>query len=129
MLEQKDIEAHHRRVKRMDRIDSMPKDMRELVHEHGLTVVDAFLACGVTKARHMRHLIKTIKQGGYEIGRRGKNYMPEGWGVSYEMVMVPSEPTRRMVEASMAEVANFDIECTKYEKHRRRLVAAIKAAK
>lgn len=59
-----------KRIKRMNRVDSMPADVRGVVHDFGLTVVDAFLQCGVTKAKHMRHLINTVRQGSVEIGNR-----------------------------------------------------------
>lgn len=59
-------------IARMDRVDSMSPDVRAIVHEHGLTIVDAFLQCGVTKAKHMRHLINTIRAGSYEIGNRSE---------------------------------------------------------
>lgn len=59
-----------KREVRMSRVDAMPADVRAIVHEEGLTIVDAFLAVGVTKAKHMRHLISTIRQGSVEIGNR-----------------------------------------------------------
>lgn len=55
---------HERAVKRMNRIDEMPKEMRECVHEFGLTIVDAMLACGVKEARHIRHLVNTVREEG-----------------------------------------------------------------
>ena len=75
-----DREEYLRRVKtRMDRIDAMPKDVREIVHEHGLTVVDALLAAGVTKGRVMRHLISVIRQGSsaWGNGTRGNDQFNE----------------------------------------------------
>jgi hypothetical protein len=67
--------------KRMSKIDAMPKDIRELVHEHGLTMVQAFMDCGVTKAKHIKHLITTVQRGSYEIGDRTDNpsQLKEGW--------------------------------------------------
>lgn len=68
-------ESFHERVKqRMDRVDSLPKELRALVHEHGLTVVDAFLQCGVTKPKHIQHLIKVVRAGSavYGNGTRGE---------------------------------------------------------
>jgi hypothetical protein len=49
-----------KRVRRMDRIDSMPPGLRECVHEFGLNVVDACLSYGVTKPERIRHLVNTI---------------------------------------------------------------------
>lgn len=54
----------------MNRVDSLPPDIRALVHEHGLTIIDSFLAVGVTKAKHIRHLINVVRQGSVEIGNR-----------------------------------------------------------
>lgn len=49
-----------RRRDRMARIDAMPPDMRELVHKYGLRIVDACTALGITKARHITHLVECV---------------------------------------------------------------------
>jgi hypothetical protein len=49
-----------KRRARMDRIDSLPPEVREIVHEYGSTVVNALIECGVSKPRHMRHIIVTV---------------------------------------------------------------------
>ena len=49
-----------RRRDRMSKIDGLPPDMRALVHEYGFNVVQAFLDLGVTKSRHIRHLVETV---------------------------------------------------------------------
>jgi hypothetical protein len=49
-----------KRRERMDKIDAMPEDIRELVHEYGSTVVNAFMQNGVTKANRIRHLVETV---------------------------------------------------------------------
>lgn len=49
-----------RRQDRMKRVDALSPDVRELVHEYGFTVVDAFLSLKITKARHIRHLVETV---------------------------------------------------------------------
>lgn len=49
-----------RRAERMARIDAMPPEMRELVHNYGLTVVDTCVALGVRKPRQIRHLVEAI---------------------------------------------------------------------
>ena len=61
----------------MNRIDAMPKDVREVIHDHGLTVVDALLTAGITKARVMRHLIDVIRQGSsaWGNGTRGSDQL------------------------------------------------------
>ncbi len=62
--------ARGRVIKRMERVDAMAPAMRDLVHEYGLTLVDSFVQCGVTKPKHIRHLIETVRRGSYEIGNR-----------------------------------------------------------
>lgn len=52
-----------RATMRMEKIDSLAPDVRELVHEFGWTVVNAFLTHGVTKARIIRHLIMMVVDG------------------------------------------------------------------
>jgi len=48
-----------KRTARMDAIDGMPPAIRELVHEYGFNVVKAFMDCGVTKAKQIKHLVET----------------------------------------------------------------------
>jgi hypothetical protein len=103
---------------RMDRIDAMPPDIRALIHEEGLTVVQAFIDQGVRKAAGIRHLIEQVRKGSNDAAT----------GVSQRtMCLVPMEPTLEMIDASMATVSNHDVEVTKHEKHRLRLRAAIRA--
>lgn len=49
-----------RREQRMARVDGLPPDIRALVHDYGLNVVQAHLDIGVTKAKHIRHLVETV---------------------------------------------------------------------
>ena len=67
-LAEKSIGFVERRRARMDRVDRMSRELRACVHEFGLTVVDAFMQCGVTNPRHIRHLVKTVHEGSVEIG-------------------------------------------------------------
>lgn len=48
------------RRNRLDRVDNMPAELRELVNSYGLAVVDTCMALGVTKARHIKHLVETV---------------------------------------------------------------------
>lgn len=110
---------------RMARLDALPKEIRELIHEHGLTVVQAFLDQGVTKAAGIRHLIQQVRTGSLEPGIGGGS--GKGWVQSGRtMCVVPREPTPAMIDASMAEVSNHNVTVDKYEKHRLRLRAAIR---
>jgi len=49
-----------KRAARMAQIDALPPATRDLVHEYGFTVVKPFLELGVTKPRHIRHLVETV---------------------------------------------------------------------
>lgn len=49
-----------RRIARMKQIDRMPPELRELVHEYGLNIVRAFLDIGVSKPKHIRHLVESV---------------------------------------------------------------------
>lgn len=49
-----------KRTSRMAAVDVMPDDVRALVHEYGLNTVRAFLDIGVTKPRHIRHIVETV---------------------------------------------------------------------
>lgn len=49
-----------KRQLRMDAVDRLPQPMRELVQTYGLTVVNAFMDCGVKKPSQIRHLVETV---------------------------------------------------------------------
>lgn len=66
----RDYAAHQRAVARMARIDDLPPSLRECVHEYGWTIVNAFLQAGVRKAKHIHHVIATVRKGSVEIGKR-----------------------------------------------------------
>lgn len=65
-------ESQARRAKRMARIDAMPPDIRACVHDFGLTIVQAMLEAGVKKAKHIRHIVRTVRDGSYQGPRDGK---------------------------------------------------------
>lgn len=58
--EEREQRVRDNRVRRMERIDAMPSDMRKLVHAYGLTVVETCTALGVTQPRHIRHIVETV---------------------------------------------------------------------
>ncbi len=64
-------EDQSRRAARMARVDAMPADVRACVHDYGLTIVDACMQLGVVKARHIRHLVETVRCQSYQ-GKRDK---------------------------------------------------------
>ena len=49
-----------KRRARMSEIDRLSPELRELVHKYGYTVVNNFIACGVTKPKHIRHLVERV---------------------------------------------------------------------
>jgi 2-polyprenyl-6-methoxyphenol hydroxylase-like FAD-dependent oxidoreductase len=49
-----------KRRNRMAEIDRQSPEIRALVHIYGWHVVDMFLRNGVTKAKHIRHLVETV---------------------------------------------------------------------
>lgn len=62
--ERREMEAEHAihsrkftAERRMAMIDKWPKEMRELAHELGHTIVEQFMACGVRKPNQIRHLV------------------------------------------------------------------------
>ena len=66
-----------KREARMQKIDALPADIRELVHEYGYHIVNSFMLHGVSKAKHIRHLVETVldefspTRGAYSVqGRR-----------------------------------------------------------
>lgn len=61
-MEPSEFLAHvqSKRIARMEQIDAMPKEMRELVNAYGLTVVKTCMDLGVTKPKHIKHLVERI---------------------------------------------------------------------
>lgn len=55
-----DIVLARKRVQRFDAIDSLPPELRELVHHYGWTVVRAYLDTGISKPANIRHLVETV---------------------------------------------------------------------
>lgn len=57
--------------KRMDTVDNLPGDIRALIHEYNYGIVEAFLSCGVSKAKQIRHLIERARgdSASYSNGR------------------------------------------------------------
>ncbi len=147
---ERDIEASYhpdfnaaiveRAQKRMDRVDAFPVDVRAVIYENGLEIVQEFWNHGVRKAKSIQHLIDTVRgtdlpngQARFKINK-GPNTArnPAEWKsgdmVGLHLVVVSVEPTKKMIDASLAEVSGFTERMTKSEKHRRRLRAALHAA-
>lgn len=58
--EQRDERIQNNRVARMNRVDEFDPQIRTLIHEYGLTVVQAFHDQGVTKPKQIRHLVECV---------------------------------------------------------------------
>jgi hypothetical protein len=56
--------------KRMARVDEMSPDLRAIVYEHGLEVVQEFLNCGVKFPKTIKHLIDTVLHHDLPNGQR-----------------------------------------------------------
>lgn len=44
----------------MERVDDLPKELRDLANDYGFHVVNSFMMVGVTSARHIRHLVEIV---------------------------------------------------------------------
>lgn len=49
-----------KRRARMAKVDALPPDIRELVHQYGLTTVQACMDHGVRRAASIRHIVETV---------------------------------------------------------------------
>lgn len=79
-----------RAMRTMRRIDAQPYPIRMLTHEYGWLAVDALIGAGVTRARHIEHIITTIRD------RRGSTPVCDrlrAAGRLDETVRRPGEPT------------------------------------
>jgi hypothetical protein len=132
-----------RRERSFDDIEHMSPDLRACVHEYGYAIVKACQQCGVNRPANIHQLVREIWDGARQPAqKRGKGctldwiLIQAGANISADtllrvlenssLAIVPLTPTREMIEASKAEVSGFNQVCTKSEKHRLRLMAAIK---
>lgn len=49
-----------KRIARMEQVDNLPPELRELVHAYGFNVVKTCLDLGITKPRHIKHLVNCV---------------------------------------------------------------------
>lgn len=133
-----------RRLRQIAEVDELPPSLRALIHEFGYPIVRAMAQCGVTDPRHIRELVHQCWCGAREGSQRnGSTLNKIDWLLAQSgsnlsgatlvaalrqsgMLVVPREPTRVMIEASMTEVRNHGT-ISKYDKHRLRLRAANEA--
>lgn len=126
--------------------DTMAPGLRECVHEFGYPIVVACISAGVRDPRRIRELVKEIWDGARQTTQGTSAYGTLDWLLiqaganisaktlyrvlaDHSLVLTGAQPTRAMLNASMAEVSNFDLRCTKQEKHHRRLSAALNVAR
>lgn len=139
-------ELGDKRRRQLTMVDQMSEELRGCVHEFGLPVVLACTSAGVTSAVSIRRLVKEIWAGARQDGQKSgaRNTLDwllcqNGAGISAKtlyrvlednnLVIASVEPTRAMLDASMAAVTGGNVICSKEEKHRRRLRAAMRSAR
>lgn len=132
-----------KRLRALDEVDQMPAGLRRCVHDYGLPIVSVLVKHGVTDPRHIHEIIAEVWRGPRQQGQRthalnAVDFLFAQGIVSAaslvrvlaenNMTIVSIEPTRAMLNASMEEVSGFNVRCTREEKHRRRLRAALRTA-
>lgn len=131
--------------------DAMPAGLRACVHEFGFPIVHAFIECGVSDPRQIRHLVGTCWDGPRSFGdradreRTGRSSTLEkldwlltqsGSAITAEtllrilkqrnLVILPLDPADFMVDASLEATGAMGL-VSKREKHQGRLAAALRA--
>lgn len=145
-----DFKISEKALRHLAQVDAMPAELRACVHEFGYTVVSACLDAGVDRPNRIRQLVHMIWEGArHERQSTGAGYQSAvmlqldwllvqagaqinarelvGFLQRHCWTMLPLHPTRAMIDASVATIAGFDVACKKWEKHQRRLIAAIEA--
>jgi len=59
-----------RAAKRLARVDAMPRELRLIVYEYGLEIVQEFINCGVTVPSKIKHLVDTVRHADFESGQK-----------------------------------------------------------
>lgn len=132
-----------RRIDALNVVDLMPGNLRQCVHEFGLPIVTALTKHGIKNPQHIREIVREVWAGSRQEGQRADTMNAIDCLLGREALsargllrlladnnrmIVSVEPTRVMLDASLAEVSGHNIRCTKEKKHRRRLRAALRAA-
>lgn len=133
-----------RAVRAIGEVDSMPADLRQCVHEYGYAIVNSCINAGVTRPAIVHQLVREIWEGA-RASRQGRTrsgmldwlLLQAGAEITAaelcrvlrhsNLVILPLSPTKKMIEASMAEVSGGNERMTKRDKHIRRLIAALKS--
>lgn len=140
-----------RALRALDDTDQMSAELRACVHEFGYAIVRAFISQGIDDPKKIRVLVREIWDGARQPAQRnriGRKHSPVLDSLDWVLIqagaqisahallkylwskgfaVIPWEPSTVAIEASLATVSGGNVVCTKYEKHRRRLRAAIHA--
>ena len=54
------VDVDRKRRERMAKVDQLEPEMRELVHQYGFNIVDNFMRLGITRPKHVRHLVEMV---------------------------------------------------------------------
>lgn len=138
-----EFQMSQKRLAALSDVDQMTPALRACVHDYGLPIVNILMKFGVRSPTHIREIVREIwhgpRQESQKSGTMGtldvllaRGPISSGALVRLlaesSLVIVSCEPTRAMLDASMAEVSGHNIKCSREEKHRRRLRAALRAA-
>jgi hypothetical protein len=52
--------VQQKRIARMEAMDRLPQELRELVHVYGYTVIHTCQQLGITKPKQIKHLVECI---------------------------------------------------------------------
>lgn len=58
--EEHQAKVQAKRQARMAKVDEFDPETRTLIHNYGYTVVNSFVQLGVTKPKHIRHLVECV---------------------------------------------------------------------
>jgi hypothetical protein len=125
-------------------VDAMSPEMRACVHEFGYSIVAAFAQFGIRNPTAIREITRACWEGPRSPRQRRPVNGTLDWllvqsGAQINaaqlcrvlrmnsLLIVPQTPTKSMIDASMNEVKNHGTLCSKHDKHRIRLVAALAA--
>lgn len=139
-----------RTQRELDVTDGMTRELRECVHEFGLPIVERLMWHGVRSPGAIREIVREIWDGARQPSQR--LYASTGGSVVNKLDWVllqancpisakrlirvlddrsftvsPSHPTAAMIDASLDALQSHGF-VSKREKHRLRLMAALKAA-
>jgi hypothetical protein len=138
-------EVTRKRINSFVEMEAMSPAMRECVHEYGFAIVKACHVAGIKSPAALHQLVREIWEGARQPRQKRQTGGTLDWLLlnagaeisaaelervllNNNLAIVPINPTRAMLDASLQEVSGYNVRCTKEEKHRRRISAAIRAA-